>query len=635
MSLLLAGAILSLLAGHIFKGLRWRLFVGLYETVPLSLLTGSLAAGYLVSFYLPLHLGEVLRLWLSGRKMDNGMGYAMATIAVDRTLDVLAMTVMFGAMAVLWPQAAIRQTAWHYALLLVLLALLFTLAGIFNRRCKQAALWISSLFNEGIRFKLLFFFWALISSFKDMFRKVRKGSLLLYTVLMWAAYLLSYGLIVQLLRRLSYGTDFGDMMLMMFSGRSLLQSTFAVTRPTFGLYTGLLLALWILAPLVILCLVWLTSPLRKKAGPTKVSQLLPQLKPDEQMLFLESYFEGKDRSAIQEYLTMNADVGIVRDYSSGSDAKTLLCVREDEIYFRKYAVGGAVAKLADQAAWIKAHADALPLPEIALEKRSAQAYCYDMRYRREGVELFQYTCAHPARESWAILEAVLTDLQTGLYGRPDRKVGGEEIAAYWRGKVRDNLALLNQAKPLRDLVATDWLTINGIRYRNLPLLADMLSQRRLQEVFAQDPIAPVHGDLTLQNIICYVGQEGERPYYLIDPNTGSPYETPYLDYAKLLQSLHGKYEFLDQGRPAKTGKGRLDFLLPDTSQHRDLYRRMDQWLTQTLSPAGVRSVYYHEMVHWLRLMPYRLRRSEETAARYYGAMILVMNDIYQRFEETP
>ena len=32
-------------------------------------------------------------------------------------------------------------------------------------------------------------------------------------------------------------------------------------------------------------------------------------------------------------------------------------------------------------------------------------------------------------------------------------------------------------------------------------------------------------------------------------------------------------------------------------------------------------------------MPYRLRRREVSAPRYYAAMLLVMNDVYDRYEE--
>ena len=82
-------AVVFLTLGHVCKAIRWRRFVNIYETAPLATLLSALAAGYLVSFYVPLHLGELVRIWLSGRKLKNGYGYAIATIVVDRFLDEL------------------------------------------------------------------------------------------------------------------------------------------------------------------------------------------------------------------------------------------------------------------------------------------------------------------------------------------------------------------------------------------------------------------------------------------------------------------------------------------------------------------------------------------------------------------
>ena len=54
----------------------------------------------------------------------------------------------------------------------------------------------------------------------------------------------------------------------------------------------------------------------------------------------------------------------------------------------------------------------------------------------------------------------------------------------------------------------------------------------------------IHGDLTIENLICRRESEKEKDYYIIDPNTGNVHDSPNLDYSKLLQSLHGGYEFL-------------------------------------------------------------------------------------------
>lgn len=631
-ALLFLGAVLFLALGHLCKAMRWRRFVGIYENTPLPVLISSLAAGYLINFYVPFHLGDLARVWLAGRKMENRYGYAASTIIVDRCLDVLAVALFFSVMALCVPSAALKRAALSFLLLLVLLTALLVVALVCNRACKQAALGVCSLFNQRIKFRLLFFLWSLISSFKDVFQKVAKGYLLLETLAMWTCYLLSYGFIAAMLRQLDYATGLTDIFLMMFNTETLGQSTFALTSGLFGTKAELLLCAYILAPLPLLLLAALPASRRAGKRPRRTTQLLPQLKPEEQLQFLSLYFEGKNRRPIQAYLEMNRDVGILRDYSSGSDATTMLCIKQNETVFRKYAFGAAAVKLEEQALWLRRNAGRLPLAEICDEKRSELAYCYDMRYDAAGIGMFQYIHSRPAEESWQVLQTVLEDLRTNLYPARGELAEESAVSDYIDSKVTANLERICQSRTLRALTLPPYLTINGVRCRNLPLLRPLLEKAHLLEVFSEDTISEVHGDLTVENIICYAGGVHAKPYYLIDPNPSNPVKTPNLDYAKLLQSLHGRYEFLDLSPTLTVEGANVEFLLPDSSQYRELYALFYDWLCRTFDRRTVRSIFYHEIIHWLRLLPYRLRRNEATAPRYYAGLILVMNDVATLFE---
>ena len=634
--LYLGTAIVLLTLGHIFKALRWQLFLSAYEKVPSARLISSLSAGYLINFFIPLHLGDVFRVWYSGRKMQNGYGYATATVLVDRCLDILLVSLIFSLMHVLAPSAHSAQVLPGYLILLAVLMVLFLLAILCNRGFKQVALKFCSIFNEGIKFRLLFFLWSLISSFKDLFHKIRLWKLLLTTLLMWSAYLCSYWCLSLSLQELGNETGLVECFSIFFGGEGLLGSTFLSTYGLFDTAAEILLCAYILLPLPVLLLYSLICALRrKKTAPSQhtPSRLLPQRKPEEQLQFLSAYFEGNQRQALHEYLNMNSDVVILRDHSSGSDATTMLCLREDETLFRKYAFGYAAVKLKDQAQWLMDQRGKLPLPEICTEKEGEGSFCYDMRYPKPGIGLFQYIYCHRVEESWQILQQVLEDLNQKLYPEIGEPVSAEAVTDYIESKVMTNLRSIRQSKVLRPLTDAEYLTINGIPYRNLPALEQMLSPERLNEVFGKDTLSEVHGDLTLENIICYTQSDPDSPYYLIDPNPANPIKSPAIDYAKLLQSLHGKYEFLETCQPKSVSEGSIEFLLPDSSQFRRMYELFHAWLQANFTHDQVRSIYYHEIVHWLRLLPYRLRRNESTAPCYYAALILVMNHIYELFEE--
>ncbi len=68
----------------------------------------------------------------------------------------------------------------------------------------------------------------------------------------------------------------------------------------------------------------------------------------------------------------------------------------------------------------------------------------------------------------------------------------------------------------------------------------LFTKENLKKIFQNDKVAVIHGDLTLENIIILPQEE----YYFIDPNVNINYNSIFLDYSKILQSLHGKYELI-------------------------------------------------------------------------------------------
>ena len=626
------GAVLFLGLGHLLKAMRWHSFVRIYEDTPLSVLIGALAGGYLINFFVPFHLGEVFRVWMSGRRMENRYGYAAATIIVDRFLDLLAVGAILVVMWVAMPSDSLLREAVGYLILIAAVGLLIALAYLFRQASKRLALSVASVFNASIKLWLLFFFWSLISSFKDISRKLNKLWLLLQTVAMWGSYLLSYSCVAAFLSARGESWSLTDIFLMMFQSRALGQSTFVVSSEMLSPTSELLLCLYILLPLPVMLGSGLL--LARKGGALRSQRsmrILPQLHGEEQLRFLDTYFTSSQRQSVQEYLEMNHDVCILQDYSSGSDATTMLCIKGNETVFRKYAFGAAADKLVEQAMWLRQHAGRLPLAEVSAEKRSDVAYCYDMAYQTQGIGLFQYIYTHPIEDSWALLRTLLQDLEERLYTPDAGPMDPSSIAEYIDSKVRANLEILQKNRTLKALMEPDYLTINGRQYRNLPLLMPMLQPTHLRDIFAKDVRTDLHGDLTVENIICRGEDTPDSPYYLIDPNPTATAATKNMDYAKLLQSLHGRYELLKLSPSLKVTGDHISFFLPDTGQYRQLYQCYHSWLTDRFDHDAVRSIYYHEIIHWLRLLPYQIRRNERTAPCYYAGLIIVMNDVEAMF----
>ena len=116
--LYLAAAAALLTLGHICKAYRWKLFTSVYETVPIDRLITSLSAGYLINFFIPLHGGDLFRIWYAGRRMKNGYGYATATVVVDRCLDVLSVCLISVLLQVLRPTGFLKSSLLTYGIML-------------------------------------------------------------------------------------------------------------------------------------------------------------------------------------------------------------------------------------------------------------------------------------------------------------------------------------------------------------------------------------------------------------------------------------------------------------------------------------------------------------------------------------
>lgn len=172
----------------------------------------------------------------------------------------------------------------------------------------------------------------------------------------------------------------------------------------------------------------------------------------------------------------------------------------------------------------------------------------------------------------------------------------------------------------------------------------MLDKKHLSNVFKNDTYSDIHGDLTVENIICissqdeinadeYEGKFLPTNYYFIDPNTGNMHDSPFLDYAKLLQSLHGNYEFLMMVKNVSVNKNIVNYMLTKSEAYGIVYHEYKKYLKNNFSNESVLSIYYHEIIHWLRLMPYKIRKDEKLAVVFYTGLLQVIADVWEMEHE--
>ena len=629
-------AIVLVCLAHFIRTLRWELFVKTYEKPNTKNLLQSLSIGYFINSFIPFKAGDLVRAWISGRKMKNGRGFALATVIVDRYLDILVVGILFAIFSAFNLDSA--DSVWFYMFLavgvLTVTLLVYILRGYVKRVLKN----IAAIFNVGIEIRLLRFFWSLIWSFKDIFKKISKTRLLLETLGMWILYLASYYCFAAFLSHQGSNVNWLDVFYMLFTKNSIHVGSLGAITFTQGMMNVQMIwtGIYLFAPIVILFVISLC--LKSKDDETLDSEeeylnLIPQLDENERLNFLETYFSNERREYIESYLKINQNILIIRDYSAGSNATTMLCMNNGKNFFRKYAFGADGDKLYQQIEWLQRFKNIIPLPDIMQYQKQDNFCYYDMPYDSQAVGLFDYAHSMPKENAWKFIKKATECLENSLYEVNQRPADKATIDEYIKSKVNKNLDKIMNAKYLKRLMEYDEIIINGRSFHNLPYYLPYLSEEHLYDIFKNDTYSEIHGDLTIENIICTRNADGDDDFYIIDPNTGNVHDSSNLDYGKLLQSIHGGYEFLMATKNVSIEKNRINFVFTKSEAYTYLYDMLDKYMREHFEEERVKSIYYHEIIHWLRLMPYKIEKNGKRVLLFYAGMLMVMNDVVNNFEE--
>ncbi|MBF1213316.1 MAG: flippase-like domain-containing protein [Fusobacterium periodonticum] len=625
-------AIITLSLAHFIKILRWRLFIEIYEEPRNRNLIQALSLGYLINLFFPFRvIGDFFRAIYSGKKMKNSYSLSFSTVIVDRILDIITVGILFYIFYVFSIyNKQIEKSFRFYMLFSVLIISLIILFYFLKRYIKIISLKVASLFNTNIELNILKFMWALIWNFKDIFLKINKFKILIITTLMWLLYTFSYYLFSLFLLSQNYNFRLVDIFFLLFS-KDIFGTDFLLIEKKVSMF----FYIYMVVPIIIMLLISKFFMLKtySKKNHREVEDyfnLFPNQDNKEKLEFLRKYFLDKDKSYIDNYLKINQKITIIRDFSAGSNATTMLCMKKDEIFYRKYSFED-IEKLYEQVEWIIENKKRkLPLPEI-IRKEKTNNYCYyDMLYKPTSIPLFEYIHSTPFEETWEMIENILKKLEEVLYTNKLRKADTESINKYIDLKVRDNITKIYDSKILKKLLRYDEVIINGKSYKNLSYYLKYLSKEYLYDIFRDDIYSDIHGDLTIENIICNLNTMEEK-YYIIDPNSENINNSANLDYAKILQSIHGGYEFMMRTYDISVEENQINFLFIKSQAYSYLYKKLNEYMNSKFEKEKIRSIYFHEIVHWLRLMPYKLKKDGKRALIFYSGLLMVLNDVIEKY----
>lgn len=624
-------AIGLMLVGHIYKVKRWGLYINVYEKPAEGNLLGALAVGHVINTIIPIRIGDVFRVFISGKKMKNGYALSIATVLTDLYIDLVTVGAMCGGLLFIGKGGEKLQQVAHQYSIIFLIVIPTTLICIICRRyIKKLIAICSKVFNETIEFNLMYISYLVIASLKDIVKHISKIKFVLYSFFMWLGYILAYVFFAEALQSkdLSYTTS--EVFATLFSGGAV-----------YKVNSGIDMIMWLCFLILPLLICLLISEIRSEKNKVLVRRLiLPQMSEADKLAFLRTYYEEENREHINLYLEINKDVSVVEDNSAGSNASTVVILKDEKLYYRKYAFDVDGEKLAEQIEWIENHQMDIPLPCIVDKRIEKDFATYDMHSYASAVGLFRYIHTMPAENGWKILENALDDIRGGLHTKNVRHGDPDTIKKYISSKVSKNLLIIKEKdKYITNLEKYDSILVNGKKLKTLKFYSDMLAENHLIDIFGNDTYADIHGDLTIENIVCLSNpeeidgmeyKEKVQPlnYYFIDPNTGNVHDSPFLDYAKLLQSLHGNYEFLMMVQNVTINRESVNYMMTKSEAYAYVYTKYKEYLQNKFSKEEVLSIYYHEIIHWLRLMPYKIRKDEKLAVVFYTGLLQVLADVW-------
>jgi len=628
---LLILATILLFLGHLVRAARWAiLFSPQYFSRRFNLLLG-LAIGYMVNTIFPWRLGEILRAFFVSKREAISFSHVAATVVAERLTDLLIIAIAMPAIGYfIDPQNTAMQSLGGQMMLAALGGILFTVL-VRSSPAARRVLWsAASIFNDSIRMSIIEFFW----SFSEIIGggKVLSHNYLLPTVLMWLIYGCSY---------LTYGLAVGEATNETFFALLGTPLQPLITRlANADLSTAIPFLLFSILPVLVVIvygfsrqwssIIRALSAQLQYASPLDAQNLISARerfkKDNEYKYFLSSHFSGNDQILSSFGLLAMSDGVMQRLFNGGSEAITALVEVDQQLVIRKFALGLAAKKLHRQADWLKSHQhDNLPIVQVRGERQGNGYYLYDMPFIVPANDFYDVIHTSPIERNQSLLNRIVEQISNFHQRHAAGTANAGIVETYFNEKVLKNTSFIidfanNQLPGPRYRIndraynLTDWNCLTDISW----LSRQVLDLRT----------ATIHGDLTIENII--VAPEQPAGFYIIDPNPDNIFNSPLIDLAKLMQSLHLGYEGLHRGRMCTITEEGISLTITRSRAYSDLQEYFEQLIVRQFGADTLREIYFHELVNYLRLTPYKIRKNPSEGLTFFAVTSILLERYLER-----
>lgn len=187
--LFLAPAILVMFISHWLRSLRWQYFLKPVKRISIRNLFSALMIGYMGNSILPAHLGEFFRAYVIGRKEKISASSVLATIVVERIVDVFSLLVIMAVALIMYPFPSwVRKSGY---IMLICSIGLFVFLILFKKNISRTMTFIKKILNifpQKVAFKVEGIIYAFLDGVKRLENKGDYFVVLIYSILIWTCY---------------------------------------------------------------------------------------------------------------------------------------------------------------------------------------------------------------------------------------------------------------------------------------------------------------------------------------------------------------------------------------------------------------------------------------------------------------
>ena len=618
---LYAFASLVLLMAHVIRAARWALLFRPHEVERRFDLLLGLALGYALNAIVPWRLGELARAWFTSARTSVRFSYVASTVVAERLTDLIVVSLIASFVLV-----DARNSAWPFPLIpLALAATLIALSFQIKRSEKTRRLvWrVASVFNARLRFGIVDFFWSL--SELVVGGSLLKPRFLITTGAMWVLYMAAYAAFASAagqglqdifsamlgsplrpaVERLMVGeekaalallgfTGFPVMGILVYGALKQLPATVKLlnARRRYGWYAG-------------------------RGAPSTRNRFKAE---DEYEYFLVSLFSGDNKAATSFGLNAIDDGTVHKLFAGGSDAITAMVEVQESLVIRKFATGASGGKLKAQRDWLGSYRSAaMPLVDVLKEREKKESYHYDMPLVVPANDFYDFIHTNPLERSQRIFSEVIERI-TDFH---DQHAGATAEPALVRKYVLEKGA--GNARAILEFAETLFagsnFTVNGMPF-SLDQWRHLLDADWLSAQIRNRATTVVHGDLTIENVI--VAPHREPGWYIIDPNPENIFNTRFIDWAKLMQSVNLGYEGLNRNFTCVVAGDSIQLAFTKSQAYTELHTLLERLARARFGDDGLREIYFHELINYLRLTPYKIRQNPKKALCFFACTSILL-----------